>query len=129
MIESEFFCNSKPQTQTQTPYQGYEKNHASSVQDESFNKQQVSKSTGDNLNFLEEKSVNPLHNLSSEVEFHDSFAQNQQKFAQKCPKKKLFKKNVIDDFSDKEEWAAGGPKGGMGQIFDMQESPVGADKR
>ena len=44
-------------------------------------------------------------------------------------KKKLFKKNVIDDFSDKEEWAAGGPKGGMGQIFDMQESPVGADKR
>jgi hypothetical protein len=125
MIESEFFLKdtNNPKPPHQTPFLGYEKNHASSILDESFNKQQVSKSTAENPNFPEEKNTKSLGYESEEIEFHDSFSQGPHAKIQKGPKKKLFKRNVIDDFSDKEEDYPLGPKCPE-PIFDMEQSPI-----
>jgi hypothetical protein len=103
MIESEFFLNTKDaKAQKETPFLNYSKNHASSILDESFNKQQVSKSTAENPSYPEEKNTKSVGYESEEIEFHDSFSQGPHAKIQKGPKKKLFKRNVIDDFSDKE---------------------------
>jgi hypothetical protein len=129
MIESEFFCENKTSNTIQTQAEREvgclfpAQNHLTSTLDESFNKQQGSKSTAENLNELGVANIKSLDYESEEIEFHDSFNQGVSDKRRDNPKKKLFKTNIIDDFSDKEEDYAPCPKH-LDRVFGMQESPI-----